>query len=60
MVNSKNHLSPVFLKCDKTENPDELSELQTMALALQIAALRTEQEKSEMRKLYGVMETLNP
>ena len=55
---------PVFLKCDKTENPDELSELRTMALALQqiaeIAALRTEQEKIEMRKLYGVRETLNP
>ena len=54
----------VFLKCDKTENPDELSELRTMSLALQqiaeIEALRTEQEKIEMRKLYGVRETLNP
>ena len=45
---------PVFLKCD---NPDELSELRTMALALQqiaeIAALWTKQEKIETR-------TLNP
>ena len=55
---------PVFLKCDKTENPDELSELRTMALALQqiaeIAALWTKQEKIETRKLYGVRETFNP
>eukprot|EP00731_Ephydatia_muelleri_P006261 Em0003g509a len=65
-----NHLGSSAIKycricmCDKTENPDELSELRTMSLALQqiaeIEALRTEQEKIEMRKLYGVRETLNP
>eukprot|EP00731_Ephydatia_muelleri_P034233 Em0051g25a len=58
-----NHLGSSALKycrvcmCDKTENPDELSELRTMALALQqiaeIAALWTKQEKIETRKLYG-------
>eukprot|EP00731_Ephydatia_muelleri_P000658 Em0001g658a len=58
------NFSRMTLQCDKTENPDELSELRTMSLALQqiaeIEALRTEQEKIEMRKLYGVRETLNP
>ena len=53
-----------LLQTDKSENPDVVCQRRTLTLALhqisEIAALRTEQDKVEMRKRYGLKESKNP